>query len=813
MASFDDFTSLLRDVRHGFRQFSRSPGFTALVLTTLALGIGATTAIFSVADAVLLRSASYPNPNELVEITERGPETTAGSINEVSPADLADWQEQLPAFQGVAAYQSWQFHALSGGGEPDEVWASPVTPNLFRVLGVAAARGRTFDPNETQAVILSHQYWASHFSSDPRVVGKALELDGKLYRIIGIAPADFEFPAANTQMWTPLAFSAADRANREDRRLSVIARLRPGATIQQAQAQMDTVTRRLALQYPGTHAGWSSPITPFKGPEVQGILREAIFALLAAVAFMLMIVCANVASMLLARGMARQGEIAVRAALGAGRSRLMRQLVAESVVLALAAGAGGVILARWGLAVIVDLVPKYNLIETQALHQISMNTAVFGFATALSLVTGIGVGLLPAWRASRVDISEWLKEHGRTTSGSGGTRLQSVLVTCEVALALVLLVGAGLMVQSFRRLAAAPTGFDPGHLLTVRVPLMNYKYSPPQSADFYGGVLARIRAIPGVKSAGMANNLPFTGFHVSLVLPSPPNSTGGAGRTVGVAGRSVSPGYFQAMGTPLVEGRDFTEAENRTGAPCVKIVNQAMARLYWPGADPVGQQLPGVCPKGASAVIVGVVADSKQDSIESETKPELYEPYAQHPFASFLVTFAIRTASNPLDVAAAVRQAVREADSDQPVIQLRTMQEVVSESIWRQHVCSSVLSIFAVIALLLSAVGLYGVLSYSVSRRTHEIGIRSALGASRRDILRLVLGEGALLALAGVGTGIAASLGLTRLLGALLYGVRPNDPITLAALSLLLIVVALLAIYAPARRAANVDPMAALRHE
>jgi putative ABC transport system permease protein len=377
----------------------------------------------------------------------------------------------------------------------------------------------------------------------------------------------------------------------------------------------------------------------------------------------------------------------------------------------------------------------------------------------------------------------------------------------------VLLVGAGLMVQSFRKLATTATGFNPDHLLTVRVPLMNFKYSPAQSAEFYRNVLARIRHISGVKSAGMANNLPFTGFHVSLVLPSPSNSPGGPGSTFGVAGRSVSPGYFQAMGTPIVEGRDFTEAENRSDARCVRIVNQAMALLYWPAKDAVGQQLRGVCPKGASAEIVGVVADSKQDSIESQAQPELYEPYAQHPFASFLVTFAIRTASDPLDVAMAVRRAVQQVDSDQPVIQLRTMEEVISESIWRQHVSASVLAIFAAIALLLAAIGIYGVISYSMSRRTHELGIRSALGATRSDVLGLALREGLRLTLVGLFAGIILAWGLTRLLAGLLYGVRPHDPVIFAALSLLLGAVALVGAYIPAHRAAAVDPMVALRYE
>src|SRR5437016_4407385 len=563
--------TLWQDLHFGLRMLRKNPGFAAIAVLTLALGIGANTAIFSVVDSVLLHPASYAKPSELVDINEVGPETAAGAINEVSPGDFIEWQKQAQAFQGIAAYQRWEFHALTGTGEPDEVWAVPVTTNLFSVLGVNTIRGRTFAENETQAVVLSYQYWESHFSSDPNVIGKALALDGKSYTVLGVAPADFEFPRANTQVWVPLTFSAAESADHAHRTLSVIARLKSGVTLRQAQAVMDIVS--------------------------------------------LLIVGANVASMLLARGTTRQGEMAIRAALGAGRLRLIRQLLVESVLLAGAGGVGGLMLARSGLRMIVSLVPKYNLVETESVHHISMNLTAFAFTAALSLLTGAAVGLLPALRVSSLNPSESFKGHGRTSAaGAGGSRLQRVLVVSEVALALVLLFGAGLMIQRFERLETAPTGFNPDHLLTVRVPLMSYKYSRPQSADFYREVLARIQAIPGVKSVGMANNLPFMGFHLSLDFPAPPNSPIGSGPVM-VAGRSVSPGYFRAMQIPLIGGRDFTEAENQKDAPCVRIVNRAMARLYWPGEDPVGKQLPGgACPNDAPATVVGLVADSKQDS-------------------------------------------------------------------------------------------------------------------------------------------------------------------------------------------------------
>jgi putative ABC transport system permease protein len=484
------------------------------------------------------------------------------------------------------------------------------------------------------------------------------------------------------------------------------------------------------------------------------------------------------------------------------------------------AGAGSIVglaLASSGLAVIVALVPKHSLIADQALRRVRVNLLVLGFTVAVSLLTGTVVSLLPALRVSGLNLDEWLRQRGRPSGTvTSGSYLQRALIISEVALVLVLLVGAGLMVQSFRRLERAPTGFNPDHLLTVRIPLVRYKRSQGlEATNFYQKVLERMQAIPGVKSVGMANNLPFTGFHVSLVLPAPRNSSGVAGQTTYVTGRSVSPGYFRAMGIPIKEGRDFSPHDSEKNAPCVRIINEAMARRYWPGEDPVGRQtLSGACEQGGPALIVGVVADSKQNTVDSEAEPELYDPYGQHPtFASFLVTFVIRTVSDPLDLAATVRRTVWEVDHDQPVIQMRTMENVISESIWRQRFCASMLSIFAAIALVLSAIGIYGVLSYSVSRRTHEIGIRAALGATRRNILRMILGEGLLLTVIGLGGGIVSALGLTRLLRSLLYGVQPSDPITLALMSLLLAFVALVSIYVPARRATRVDPMVALRYE
>ncbi len=809
MWGWNSVETLWQDLRFGLRMLAKNPGFTAVAVLTLALGIGATTAIISVVDTVLWQGTPYQDPSQLVEISAKNPK---GEEEWVCAGDFNDWQAQSQAFESLAAYKRWELRVLTGAGEPDEVWASPVTTNFFHLLGVNVIIGRTFLASETQTLVLSNEYWRSHYAADPKILGKTLVLDGKPYTVIGIAPASLEFPDPNTQIWVPLTFSAAEKNDHEHKRLSVIARLKPGVTRQQAQAAMDLAAHRLAMQYPKTNAGRTAPVKPFKGREIGSPLRSAIWALLGAVFFVLLIVCTNVTSMLLARGATREGEIAVRAALGAGRWRLIRQLVVEGVLLAGAASLAGLGLASWGLATIVSLMPKYSLVETQAIHRIAINLPVLGFTVALALLTGTVVSILPALRISSPNLNESLKQRGRASGASaGGSRVQRALIVSEVALALVLLVGAGLMIQSFERLETTPTGFIPDHLLTVRVPLVKYKHSEgPQSAAFYRNVLERIQAIPGVRAAGMANNLPFTGFHTAVDFPAPPNSAGGP---FYVATRSVSPGYFHAMGIPLKEGRDFTPADNQKDAPCVRIVNEAMVRRYWPGEDPVGKQVPKACRNDAPALIVGLVADSKQDSVDLQVHPEIYHPYAQFPFASFLVTFVVRTASNPTEVAAAVRHAVWEVDHDQPVIQIRTMENVVTESIWRQHVSASIMGIFAAIALVLAAVGIYGVFSYAVSRRTHEIGIRAALGATRGDILWLVVREGLALTLIGVGVGIVAALGLTRLLAGLLYGIRPRDPLTFATLSLLLTGVALLAMYIPARRATKVDPMVALRYE
>jgi predicted permease len=807
----DFIETTIQDFRIGLRMLRKVPLFAALATLTLAVGIGATTAMFSVINTVLLRAAPYRHPAQLVKISARNAE---GDEELVTAGDFSDWKAETKAFEELAAYKRLEFHAVTGAGDPDEVWAPEVSTNIFHVLGVNLAFGRTFAPNETHAIVLSYEYWRSYFSADPKILGRTLVLDGKPYTIIGVASADLEFPQANTQMWIPISFSASDTDNHEHGSLDVIARLKAGVSLEQAQAEVSVTASRLALQFPKTNEGRRALVQPYKDREISDVLRSAIYALLAAVILVFAIVCANTTGMLLARGSARQAEMAIRSALGASRLRLVRQLVVESVLLSAAAGVVGLLLAWCGLTLIVGLVPKYNLIETQALHRIALNLPALGFTVVWAFLTGIVVGLLPAVRVSSLNINESLKEHARASAtGTKGPRVRRILVACEVAIALILLVGAGLLIQSSARLETASTGFKPDHLLTVRVPLVNYKYAQGErSAAFYRTVLERIEAIPGVTSAAMANNLPFTGFHTSVDLPVSPNSHASAS-SIYVMERSISPGYFRAMGIPLKSGRDFTEFDNQKDARCVLIVNETMALDYWPGENPVGKLLPNACPKDASALIVGMVADSKQVSVDAPVNPEVYSPYAQFPFASFLVTFVVRTSSNPSDLGASVRSAVWDIDHDQPVIQVRTMGNVIGESIWPYHVSASMVAIFAAIALVLASVGIYAMLAYSVSQRTHEIGIRLALGARREDVLRLVIGEGFVLALVGLVVGMIGAIGLTRFLKTLLYGVGPSDLRTYVAVTFILVVATLLACYIPARRAMRVDPMVALRYE
>jgi putative ABC transport system permease protein len=805
---------LWQDIRFGLRQLRRTPGFTAIAVFTLALGIGGTTAIFSVIDALLLRGSPFRNPRQLVQIEGRD---TDGGLTWVSRPDFRAFAAQLQPdfFAGLASYVSQKFLVLTGTREPDLVWACQASNNLFDVLGANAVVGRTFTYDDSQAVILSDQYWRIHYAANPNAIGKTLALNGRPYTVIGIAPANLEFPDPHTEAWIPLLPDAAEETNHKRRILEVIARLNANATLKSAQAAINVLTARLATQYPATNAGWATSVKVYHGRNLGAPLRAAIFALLGAVVSVLLIVCSNVSSMLLARGGARQGEMAIRATLGAGRTRLTRQLVVEAILLAGTASVIGLLLAFSGVGMIVRLLPKYSLLETQALHHISINLPVLAFTIALSLLVGVAVSLVPALRSSNLNLNEWLKQRGRVSGIAGRpSRLQRALIVVEVALALVLLVGAGLMIQSLERLERAPAGFNPDRILTVRVPLADYKYAQgPQSAAFYDTVLNRLRTIPGVQAVGMVNNLPMTGFDTTADFPPPPNAPGSPGHAFFVATRDVSPGYFHAMGISLKRGRDFTDADNRKDAPCVRIVNESMVRIYWSGSDPVGRQVPGACDDDQPALIVGVVADSKQDSLDSQPQPEVYTPYGQFPFASFLATFVIRTSSDPMKLAIAVRQAVSDIDRDQPVIQVRTMENVITESLWRQRVSASMLGLFATIALVLAAVGIYGVFSYSVSQRTHEIGIRTTLGATRADILRMVIQEGLLLTLIGLAAGILAAVWLTRLLASLLFNIGPRDPITFITLSLLMTVVALLACYLPARRATRVDPMVALRYE
>ena len=796
--------TLWQDLRYGLRLLAKSPGFTIVAVLTLALGIGANTAIFSFVYTAVLRGLPYREPSRLVAIWQKD---AHGETDSVSPGDLVAWERTTHSFEGLAFAGRWKFYTLTGANEPDEVWAWPVSTNLFQLLGARPFLGRTFSPDESGAVVISHQYWQKHFASDRHVIGRSLALDGEQYTVIGVMPPNFYFDSPAADLWVSWSLTPQDIGDHENRFLSVVGRLKRGVTLRRARLEMQSIQNHLASVYAKEDSGRTVVVDRMKA---QGLadFQAAIVALVGAVLFTLLIACVNVANMFLGRGAARQREMAVRSALGARRWRLARQLLTETLLVSVLSGLAGIVLAIAMIRLLVHLLPTYAPQEIAGLHEITLNLPALEVALALSVVTGIAVGLLPALRGYGVDLSESLR-NGAAAVGPLGSRVhvRDLFVLCQTALALILLVGAGLMLRSFHRLATVNPGFNTNHVLTVRVPLVARKYSQGvASASFYEDVLQRIRAVPGVQSAAMVNDLPMGGFRTTGYFSLPKNS-GGPELGIPAGLQDVSPGYFRAMGIPLLRGRDFTPEDQRKDSTKVAIVDEAMARRYWPGQDAVGK------PLYPDNTIVGVVGDTRRDSLRGDPEPEVYIPYIQHPFASFLITFVIRTASDPLSLAQAMRKAVWEIDHDQPVIQVRTMDNVVAESIWRPRLSATLLTILALIALALSTAGVYGVLSYSVTRRTHEIGVRVALGAHPHDVLLAVLGRSMLFAAIGLAAGTLGSLALTHVLRSVLFGIKPTDPVSFAGAVLVLAAVALAASYIPAQRAMRVDPMVALRHE
>lgn len=799
--------TLLQDLRYGVRTLIKNRGFTAIAVLALALGIGANTAIFSVVNAVLLRPLPYRDPDRIMTVLyeRRIP---------VAPADFLDWKEQNHVFENIAAAQYWQPN-LTGRDRPEHLWALHLTADMFDLLGVKPTLGRTFLPGEDQpgkqhVAVLSHRLWQRRFGGDPAIVGQAITLDGESYTVIGVMPPDFRFApfwATRAELWAPL--NLAPRAN--DRRgasLRVFAKLKPGITREQAQAEMTAINQRIEQQYPDTKKSLGLSVDPLH-EVVVGNVRPALFILLGAVAFVLLIACANVANLLMARATARQKEIAIRTALGATRSRVIRQLLTESMLLSLTGGLLGLLLALWGVRALVAFSPD-NLPRVEA---IGLDSSVLRFTLLISLLTGLAFGIAPALQSSRLDLNESLKEGGRSsTEGARRNRIRRLLVVAEVALAIVLLIGGGLMIRSFERIQAIDPGFDSRNVLTFVVSLAGSQHSTPQQRlAFFDQLLKRIETLPSVKSASAINHLPLAGdiWRIGFTIdgrPAPPPE-----EKRGAVYRIVRPGYFQTLGTAIIRGRDFTE-HDRKEAPGVAVINESFARHYWPGEDPIGKRITVADGDSNSREIVGIVKDLKQSDWTAEPVEEMYLPHLQSADPKYM-TLVVKSSSDPAQLIAAAQSEVWAIDKDLPVSQIMSMEQVISDSIAPQRFNMLLLGIFAGLAMTLAAIGIYGVMSYSVTQRLHEIGIRMALGASRRDVLWMIVKQGMTLTGIGVSMGLAGALLLTRLMSSLLYGVSATDPLTFFVIPLVLAAVALGACFVPARRATRVDPIIALRYE
>ncbi len=809
------FADVGQDLRYGLRMLIRSPSFTIIAVLALALGIGANSAIFSVVNTVLLRPLPYKNPDALMMVWEEA--THLGfPDNTPSPANFLDWREQNTVFEGMAAMAQRSFN-LTGVGEPERYDGRRVSANLFTILGVEPILGRTFRPEEDQpgarVVILSHGVWQRRFGADPGIIGRPLTLNGESYTVIGVMPRTVDLPSLDNwqdQLWVPIAFTSEEAAGRGNHFLEVIARTKPGVSRQQAQAEMTTIAKRLEQQYPEDNTRIGITVKPLH-EQIVGKIKPALLVLLGAVGFVLLIACANVANLLLARAAVRQKEIALRLAVGASRSRLTRQFLTESVLLAGLGGASGLLLSLVGLHVLKTFLPP-SISQAQS---ISIDGKVLIFTALISLVTGLIFGLAPATQASNFNLNDTLKEGGRESgSGSRGNRIRNFLVVSEVAVSFLLLIGAGLLINSFLHLRNLDPGYRADHLLTMKVALSETKYPDKERrSPFYSEMIRRVRALPGVQSVAVAANLPLTYNGDSMPIGVEGRVDPPPDQRPDVILRVVSPGYFSTMGIPLIKGRDFTEQDNAESVRVV-VISEKTARYFWPGEDPIGKRLkPGsTTSESPWREVIGVVKDVRQNDFVAEPKMQMYMAYPQ--LSSFAPNaLVIRTNVEPLSLATSVRNAVWAIDKDQPVSDIDTMENIISQAVARQRFSMLLLGIFATLALVLAAVGIYGVMSYSVAQRTREIGIRMALGAQKSDVLKMTVMQGLKLVALGVAIGLVAALVLTRVMASLLFGVSATDPTTFVTISFVLIGVALLASYIPALRAIKVDPMVALRYQ
>ena len=804
--------SLLRDLKFSARSLLKRPALTFIAIVTLAIGIGANSAIFSTINALLLKPLPFPDPERIVALWDKVP-SRGVERNEVAVANYLDWRAQNKSFEQLGIYRWWSTN-LTGSDSPERVQGFAVTPNFLEVVGVKPMMGRGFfaeedQPGKDAVALLTYSLWQRRFGADPNIVNKTISTNGTARTVIGVMPPDFNYPKG-AEIYAPLQITPELARNRGNHAYLGIGRLRPGISIQGAQAEFDTIAAQLEKQYPETNTGRGVVIYPILQDTVR-MYSTALWVMMAAVGFVLLIGCANVANLMLARASGRQREIALRSALGASRFRIVRQLLTESVLLGLFGGALGILVAYWGVDAIRTASPGEAARFAPGWNHLGINLPVLGFTMLLSVLSGVVFGLAPAWQLSKPDLNSALKEGSRQAS-SGSHRLRGLLVVSEVALSLMLLVSAGLLIRSFLQLVKTDPGFNADSLLTMNLVLPVAKYKDePQRAAFYADLMRRVEVLPGVESVAAVNHLPLGGSNSSTTfliegLPEPPPGQELSGRY-----RVCTPNYFKTMGIAVLKGRAFTD-QDKAGAPPVIIVNETLARRYWPDANPISKRMryPGPLNQNPWMQVVGVVKDVKHDMTLPITE-DFYVPHAQDAWQSMVLV--AKTKVDPASMAAPIRQQVWAIDKDQPVFDVHTMREVRAISLALYSFSSVMLSIFAGVALLLAAIGIYGVMSYAVTQRTQEIGIRMALGARVRDVLTLVVRNGMSLAVIGVIVGLAGAYGLTRLLASLLVGVAPTDIVTFSIVTFGLLLVALLACYIPARRATKVDPLVALRYE
>ncbi|HEV8204736.1 MAG TPA: ABC transporter permease [Pyrinomonadaceae bacterium] len=805
--------SIIKDLRFALRGLIKHPAFTAIAIVTLALGIGGSTSIFTVVDAALLRGLPYKSPDQLYHIWENTPKKEFPK-REFSYPDYQDYQ-QNNVFEGLAAYTGGGA-ILSGYGDPENLNSPRVSANFFSVLGVDPLLGRTFQAGEDtqggpKVTVLTYGFWQRRFGGDAGIIGRAVTLNGESYTVVGVLPAGFQFALRPADLFVPYQPTQNQLTRRFMHGTNLIGRLKSDKSVSDAQAELSLIAGRIEQQFNDSHAGTTVRVVPLQ-EEIVGSVRPILLVLLAAVGFVLLIACANVASLLLTRSLSRQKEVAIRSALGASRWRVIRQLLTESMLLSIIGGAAGLVIAYWGVPALVAVLPQSQLNAMPFLKALNINGGILAFSFALSLLTGLIFGLAPALQSSKLDLNEALKEGGRQTSIGAGHRLRSAMVVTEIALAVVLLVGAGLMMKSLFRLLQTNVGFKTENVLTMTVILPSSKYTDPnKQINFNDQLRERVQSLPGVSGAGTVNILPVNSGNTTRFfvdgdpIPAP-------GQEIEANIRTVSDDYFKALGVPVLAGRTFDARDIQNGQPVV-IIGKTVADRVFAGRDPIGRRLRYSSFEGPGDLVVGVVGDVKITGLDEAIRPVLYYPFRQS--SSTFANLVARTDSDPNVLAGAIRNEIRNLEPDAAILNVRTMDDMIAQTpaSFMRRFPALVISIFAGVALLLASIGIYGVVSYSVSQQTHYIGVRMALGASPADILKMVLKQGLLLALLGVGIGVLAALGLMRLLSTLLYQVSTNDVTTFATVTGALFVVALLACYLPARRATKVDPLVALRYE